>query len=466
MTEDVLGIDLGTSSVKLCVSDAAIREPYTENTADGWWDAVCRATKRLNGLPLRGIAVSAQVGTYMTDHGTQIPWNASGAEDELEEVLAAFPPKLSMREIGMVHPPLRSYPVVRILYLLRREKNIQRIEMPKEMLLRRLTGRFVSDPFSWRGLASQTTCRYSDHMLRWLNISADILPPLRFPTDLAGRITEEAAQQTGLRPGTPVFVGCNDFYAGLLGMGVIKTGTLFDLTGTSEHLGIITNRDSVPENLINSPYFAHRVLYGVTATSGKALDFGRILFPYTVDLSQIDGRLPLFLPYLCGERAPVWDSMARGAFVGLTDSTDAKLLRLSVLEGITMNLYQIYQQMGPESPECLLVSGGAAQEPLLNRLKASMFDVPVRIFNTSEASAVGARIIARTATGDYPTLFDAAKAEAAEISEEYPPDHALTQVLKQRFAIWRTLYPALRPAFHTLADSDCVFKERSIPCPV
>ena len=109
-------------------------------------------------------------------------------------------------------------------------------------------------------------------MLEKIGVSESILPRLQKPDSVAGFITEQASKETGIPAGVPVYVGCNDFFAGLLGMGMIRSGSMFDITGTSEHLGLITDKEpDLQTPVVHGPYFRHHALYGVTASSGASL---------------------------------------------------------------------------------------------------------------------------------------------------------------------------------------------------
>lgn len=161
--KNILGIDLGTSSVKLLLryGDGQVqkaREPYDEQTPSGWLAALVRACTQLDLSCVDAVGLS-----------------------ELNEVKSLFPQQVFLREITMPHPDIISYPIPRLLHILRSEQNVKSICMPKEIMVRFLTGCAVSDPYSWRGLANLETGNYSRFFLDWLGISESVLPPLRWP---------------------------------------------------------------------------------------------------------------------------------------------------------------------------------------------------------------------------------------------------------------------------------------------
>lgn len=458
MMTGILGIDLGTSSIKLLLNGRRIGEKYTVPGPAGWWDALCRAAKQIGNVEIKAIGLSSQVGTYVINGEDVIGWSDPAGQAELPDVLNAFDVPMFLDEISMPHPRIISYPLPRLLHIRQKYEHIQQICMPKDLLLHRLTGNWVSDPYSWRGLANLQKKAYSKRMLDWLGIAQEQLPPLIDPTTQAGTITKAAAEATGLPEGTPVFTGCNDFFAGLLGMGMLQSGELFDITGTSEHLGLITDEMYQNDGLVCGPYFSHNVYYGVTASSGASMDFGMKLHSFK-DLDPVaclKRNPPLFLPYLNGERAPIWDADARGVFFGLSGQTTPEDMAYAVLEGTAMSIYHIYTQMGCPAAKCMRITGGAGRDPVLGLLKASLFGIPVQPLKQADASATGAQMLAAIGCGMYQDMEEAIGAlegDAAWIE----PDAALTDLLRARFEVYRELYPALKSsfqAFHGLGSKE------------
>ena len=455
MTENILGIDLGTSSVKLIFGkdgkNVKAREGYSEISVDGWWEAICRAARSMDLSDVRCIGLSSQVGTYIIDGGDVIGWNTGVGKEELDSILADIPREVFIKEISMPHPSIISYPLPRMKYILSHFDGVKKICMPKDLICERLTGEYVSDKFSWRGLANLDRCEYSDYLLKYIGADKIELPRLCEPTSLAGYVTAKAAAETGIPEGTPVYVGCNDFFAGTLGMGMIEVGDMFDITGTSEHLGIIEPDISPDDGLVTGKYFFGNAHYGVTASSGKSLDFGGSIYPLRdVDMrSALENDPPVFLPYLCGERAPIWDADARGVFFGINAKTTPNDMAYAVLEGVAFSMYHIYECMGKPSARVITVAGGAGKDPTLNLMKASLFDLPLRVCREGDTSALGAQLLAAVGFGFYPSVERAVK-ESCAYSDEIQPDKALGDTLRARYEIYKNLYPALKESFKLL----------------
>ena len=270
----------------------------------------------------------------------------------------------------------------------------------------------------------------SEFFLRELGITA-ALPPILQPDAIVGKIH---APETGIPDGTPLYVGMNDYYCALLGMGVTE-GDLFDITGTSEHLGSIGSALYPDTPMVSGPYLRGFVHYGVTASGGTSMDFGMDNFGFSdVNISRsLDRRAPIFLPYLNGERAPIFDGDARGGFFGISSGCDRRDLAYSVLEGNVFSLFSIYLALGEPVCRRMFVSGGAAKDAILGQLKADLFGCPVYALREGDTSALGAAILAGASRPDSGT-------------DIYLPGN-LRERLLPRFHIYESFYPALKIKF-------------------
>ena len=511
MSKTYLGIDLGTSSVKILLTeDARVVERasvlYEERTVDGWWAAVRKALTQLSGRDkISAIGLSSQVGTYIINQKEILHWNGPEGSTELHELLERHSQEVFIAETGMPHPALVSYPLPRLSYARKHFSPLSEVIQPKDMLIRRLCGKAVSDPYSWRGLANAGTLQYSnrllreaipesakhlhfdDHPLSKAGLNESILPPLSAPWSCAGRITPCVAEETGLPVGTPVYTGLNDFYAALLGMGISKPGDWFDITGTSEHLGVIFPSLPAQIDLIASPYLQGSVCYGVTASSGASLDFGRKIFRKEIITSEnqkngtpvmqgfqtpgmhefgdpaiqifehLDKYLaeaPVFLPYLNGERAPIFDPSAKGAFYGITGRCTKEHMAYSVLEGVAFSVYHIYEHLlnntasDPEYSKALAaqpvvrISGGAGTNPLLTYLKAELLQKTFSVVSEPDASALGAVFVAMKGEGAIGSLEETG--QLVSVAKEIRPDGRLRADLLKRFQLYKDFYAAVK----------------------
>lgn len=445
--KDILGIDLGTSSVKLLLlhEDGTIektKEAYGGIGCHYWVNALLDALKRIDVSSVSAIGLSSQVGTYLVDQKEVISWNSPEGKEELKRLKSEVDTDIFIREISMPHPDIHSYPIPRLMYIQKRYGEGRKICQPKDYLCQVLTGNLVTDIYSFRGLVNMGTEQYSSWALKRIGMKASQLPPVMSPFEEAGKVI---LKETGIPIGTPVYTGCNDFFAGLVGMGV--QDDIFDITGTSEHIGVLT-KGLIPETkMVNGPYFKDYVHYGVTASSGPSMEFCLRNFQPEADVGMcLKDNPPLFLPYLNGERAPVWDSDASGVFFGMNGECEKRHLAYAVMEGIVFSLYHIYEHLKTEGKKSVIVAGGASGNRTLNTLKAEMFGCQVKVLMENDTSALGAAMLAAVGCGKFNDIA-AAAGEICRVKEMITPCGLYRDLLRKRFALYKQIYPSLRPLF-------------------
>ena len=459
MNKSVIGIDLGTSSVKILQlfqdkTKSISRASYKEISQEGWWGAICRALAKLELETVEAISLSSQVGTYIVNDSEVISWNSGIGKEEVSEIKKKYESEIFLKEISMMHPSIVSYPIPRLKYIKKHFKNIESICQPKDFICEKLTGKRVTDQYSWRGLANLDTKCYSTFFLNDLGIDENVLPEMKDYTSFAG-VTKELLLGEGriLKAGIPVYVGLNDYYASLLGMGIRNTGDLFDISGTSEHLGVIENKVKTDTALVSGPYLYENVHYGVTASSGASVKFGlRLLSDKEIEMDKIrKNQPPIFLPYLNGERAPIWDADAKGVYFGICENCTQEELAYAAMEGVVFSLYHIYESMGCPEVKNMIISGGAAVFPVLNQLKAEMFGIPTQTLEENETSALGASIVAALGAGWYKTLEEATK-DLCKIKEIFYPTGGHIEWMQKRYSIYKELYPAVKLQYEKLKE--------------
>jgi len=453
-TEFYLGIDIGTSSVKGVARSKTgesftCRRAYSSNAPKGWKEAIRALLDDINSLcegRIAAIGFSSQVGTYIVDGKNIIPWYSSVGREELNFLKSIIGQEEFEAEISMQHPELVSYPLPRLMYIQKNYGEECEILMPKELIIRELTGRTVTDVFSMRGIANLESGRYAQALIKKAGINQK-LPKIKLPTDIAGYVTEEAAKKYGLKSETPVYVGCNDFFSGLIGMGIYGIGDSFDLSGTSEHVGYI-GKDINRCGFVSGRYFVDNCTYGGTKSSGLCCDFAINNFGISdIDFDKaISSNPPIFLPYLNGERSPVFDDDARGVFFGISKESDKRALAYSVLEGVVFSLYDIACSMNMPKPKRLIVGGGSAKNELMNKIRASLFLCEVAGVYENESSALGACMLAMVGSGAYRDIGEAIR-DNVKYTDIVKPDEKYSEILKARFCVYKELYGNLKSTF-------------------
>jgi len=274
---------------------------------------------------------------------------------------------------------------------------------------------------------------WNDAILESLGLDKEKFPPFIRPGDTFGKINPKAAARFGFKPDTRVIAGGPDFFAAILGSGTIRPGLACDRAGTSEGINACTERRINDERLMsyNHPVKPFWNLSGIISTTGKAVEWGRGLLGlesydafYTLARTARAGAGGLvFLPYLAGERAPVWDPSKRGVLRGLSLATGRAEFARSVLEGVCFairDITGIMEEAGAVIEE-LRVAGALSGSDLLNRIKADVTKKPVLVPCRKETELTGLAVIGSCALGRYASFAEAASA-FVKIEKEFLPD--------------------------------------------
>ncbi len=501
----ILSIDTGSSSCKIGLYDsfgntvALVREPTVvaakENSSatreydpNIWWHATVNGIQKLlatSGVAAHSIAaigLTGQIGTHilLDSQGNSllpaISWQDGRAAEEAAWLDNHYPGSTLDDLIGMHLPPGTAWPIPRLLWL--KKHNPKLFGQPftllqtKDYVGYRLTGNLQTDTLSLRGLVhpdrKSIDTRISTDILGIQDLASHI-PRFSDAQSVMGTITQEAASSTGLLKGTKVITGCGDFHASLVGTGIVDGSYGFNITGTSDHVGILCkagDRQAYDVRLGKYPSIIPQwdIWYGATSAGGGSVQWFLQNFgepPSNVSIrshiEQILHAVPnsqglLFLPYLNGERAPIWDAHARGSFVGIgSGHSNGHFLR-AVLEGVVFSLNDCLSIMDvhQQSRKPIRISGAAAKDALWNQMKADIFGVPVSSMFCHESSSLGAAIIASVGTGMYEGI-DEATAHMVRTDMIYEPNLSLKEYYEDLFGIYRNLYQALKGTFVSLA---------------
>ena len=297
-------------------------------------------------------------------------------------------------------------------------------------------------------------------------VAAASLDPAKFPPELVmgqavGGVRPEVATDLGLEPGVVVAGGVNDSTATVLGAGLVKKGIALDQGGTSGGLSLAWDRPLREHGLTAwpAPTPGLFVCGGSFATSGRTLPWLMSVTGYApdafaaveADASAVgpgaDGVV--FLPYLAGERTPIWDERASGVFFGLSASHTRAHLARAVFEAVAYQLRHVADVLGEGGARIdeLRVTGGQAKIPLWHRIKADVLGVPVVVPSIAEGALLGEAMLAAEAAG---RASDAATAAASFLrrSARFEPDPKTAPAYERAYRTYRALYPRLRDLMH------------------
>lgn len=494
----LLGIDVGTTSTKaalfgldgqlIAVGQSEygvqhVRPGWVEQRPDDWWQAVCLATQKvLASVPeaaarIAGLAVSAQAPAMLAldEQGNPLRpaliWMDRRAEAEtlkLNELLGAeniFRTTGNRTDAFYVAPKLLWFKTHEPELLARTRRFVQ----ITGYINYKLSGTFTLD-VAHAGLLQlrdHVTGEWSAPLCEACGVTPDQFPNILPGYHVQGEVTRQAAQATGLRLGTPVMVGTVDGAAAAVEAGVTELGIAAEMTGTSTVL-IMPNDGTVTESAFIAMPHALPNLYlllGAMVASGASLRWYRDQLGMletqtaaqlnldTFDLltqqaAQVkagsDGLI--FLPYMMGERAPLWHTNARGVFFGLSLATPSAALIRAILEGVAFAMQhnvEVARAAGVSITEIRSIGGGA-RSPLWNQIKADILGVPIVLPRTSVGAPFGDAILAGMGVGLYPDVIDALR-QMIQLQTRYEPN-------PENHARYSAIYPIFRSIYEHLKD--------------
>jgi len=334
---------------------------------------------------------------------------------------------------------------------------------------RRLTGRFAADP-SMASLSGMVEVndpwQWAGEFCDRLGVDASRLPAIVGADRIVGGVSEAAAAQTGLAAGTPVVCGCGDVVASAVGVGAVDASTLVCVAGSTDCFAMPMSAPTEDRRWLNTAYVPRGawIAIGTMTSTGVSVEwFTRELLAgggaermteLAADSAPGAGGV-IYLPYLQGERSPIWDASARGMFFGLSTETALGDLARSVFEGTAFGLRQVLESLeemiGRQVGEIRLV-GGATRNAFWNQVKSDVLQKPLAILEFQETSSLGAALLAGVGAGFYDS-FEAAAAVARSSCrvEVVEPNARMAQDYGRLYDVYCRLYPATRDLAHRMA---------------
>ena len=332
----------------------------------------------------------------------------------------------------------------------------------------RLTGEMTID----RAHASITQCydveagRWSDEIMSAFGIPESLMPRVVGCDEVIGGVSAEAAAETGLPVGTPVLGGSVDGAASGLEGGVFGDGTAVEMSGTSSVLVLGTTQPHYSRKLtyMYSPIPGQHYLLGCMSTTGGALKWYRDTLhrgtggnAYQQMNALIESKCPdptplIFLPYLAGERAPIWDTHAKGAFLGITfDTGEADMIR-AIQEGAAFVLMDnlIEGKKAGADIRVMRAVGGHTRSDIWMKIKASVLNMPIEVPRHSFGAPGGLLALLGKAMGDFASVAEACAANF-EIDRVVEPEANWVSWYEDQFALFKQYYNQCRETFR-MAD--------------
>ncbi len=296
-----------------------------------------------------------------------------------------------------------------------------------------------------------------------LGMDRERFPPFVKPGADMGRLRKSVAKTLGLDEGTRVIAGGPDYIMSLVGTGTIEPGMTCDRAGTSEGINYCSKDPVHDRRLISLPHILDDLfnIAGVISTTGKALEWfcglsglSRGSFMADVESSEAGCGGVIFLPYLTGERSPIWDPYARGAFVGLTLGHGTKEMARAVVESIGFAIRDILEVMADNNllMDDIRVAGSQSQIEVLNQIKADITGKRILIPTVAESELVGDACIGLVSLGEFESLHAACR-QCVQIEREFTPDSRNLALYTEMFYIYRDIYSGLKDPFRRLTTS-------------
>ena len=496
MARYFLGIDVSTTGAKALLIDEKGRVAASATTAltlqtpkplwseqdpHEWWKGTAASIRKaLSDAGTKGEEIAA-VGLTGQMHGLvlldgkrnvlrpAILWNDQRTGAECAEIERRIGKSQLIREVGNV--ALTGFTAPKILWVRNHEPAVyakaKLVLLPKDYVRLRLTGEAAMDKADGSGtiLFELKARAWSKLALEKLDIPAEWLPPTFEGPEVTGKVTPEAATETGLSAGTPVMAGGGDQAAGAVGAGAVRPGVVSLTLGTSGVVFATTDAPLVePEGRLHA--FCHAVpgrwhFMGVTLSAAGSLQWYHDTLTPKESIGDIvaeAGAAPagseglLFLPYLSGERTPYPDPLARGSFVGLTLRHKRAHLTRAVLEGVAFSMkdcFNLLQGAGLGAVTEVRIAGGGAKGALWRKIVASALGLPMVTVNSTEGAAYGAALLGGVGAGAWPTVEAACDATIA-VSGRDEPVAEWSKAYAALYPRYRELYGALKPTYDAL----------------
>jgi xylulokinase len=335
-----------------------------------------------------------------------------------------------------------------------------------------LTGEVVTDP-SHAGLCSPcfdlNSGTWSRDICGAMGIETDKLPVIYPASQVIGEITYSAASATGIPAGTPVVCGAGDFACACLGAGVTEAGQAAGMLGTAGNL-MLPGLDRLDVRLLNTKHATGAPLSLGGVMAGGVVSWFVKAFcadtPGIFDLLEKEAcQTPpgadglVFLPYLMGERTPIWDPQARGVFFGLSAMHHKGHLYRAVLEGVAFAFRQMMEIMSfneSSFSEIVFINGGA-RNALWRQIFADVLGVTVRWLPDSGGTIQGGAYLAALGCGDVSGFADIQSWLEPPVDTQSNPD--CSEVYARQFQVYQSLYPRLKDCFSALQTESKTLKE-------
>ena len=485
-----IGVDLGTSAVKLLLMDGQgqikkiVSKEYpiyfphpgwSEQKPEDWFAKTMEGIKELiaeaDKDQVAGISFGGQMhGLVILDDKDQvirpaILWNDGRTFEEcdyLNEVIGKE--KLSEYTANI---SFTGFTAPKILWVKNKEPEnfarIAKIMLPKDYIAYKLTGVNCTDVSDASGmlLLDVKNRRWSKEMCEICGITESMLPKLYESYECVGCVTKEIAKELGIPETVKVAAGAGDNAAAAVGTGTVGEGMCNISLGTSGTIFISSEKFGVDKfNALHAFAHAdgHYHLMGCMLSAASCNKWWMEDIIGTSEyakeqenITKLGENHVYFLPYLMGERSPHNNPNARGTFIGMTMDTTRADMTQAVLEGVAFALrdsLEVARSLGIHL-ERTKICGGGAKSPLWKKMIANILNLKVDVIESEEGPALGGAMLAAVACGEYESVEDAAS-KIGKIIDTVEPEPGLVAKYEERYQQFKEIYPACKPLFEII----------------
>ena len=482
-----IGIDLGTSSVKLLLMDdngkvrnIVSREyplffphpGWSEQRPQDWYKESIEGVKELlqgfNAKEVAGISFGGQMhGLVALDEKDEvirpaILWNDGRTTKECDYLNQTIgKEKLSEYTANIA---FTGFTAPKILWMRENEpenfKRIKKIMLPKDYLAYKLTGTFCTDVSDASGmlLLDVGNRRWSDEMCEICHITKEMLPKVYESYECVGTVKPEIAEELGLAANVKVAAGAGDNAAAAVATGTVGDGKCNISLGTSGTIFVSSKKFGVDENNALHAFCDANGAYhlmGCMLSAASCNKWWNDEILQTKDYAKEQEQIKklgenhvYYLPYLMGERSPYNNPNARATFIGMTMDTTRAGMTQAVLEGVAFALrdsFEVAKKLGLKI-ERTKICGGGAKSPLWKKMIANILNIKVDVLETEEGPSLGGAMLAAVACGAYENVEQAAT-QIVKVVETIEPEPELAAKYEERYQQYRNIYPACKNLF-------------------
>ncbi|MBU6242451.1 MAG: hypothetical protein KGP06_00145 [Acidobacteria bacterium] len=458
----ILGLDFGTSSVKALFIDVVgkiikrvevkiatttAKNSVAEQNADHYLDALHEISRNNGDLAARVIAIGLSGHTpsvvCVDSTGSAVrpvmTWQDNRATKEADDLLAKYGNPFEI--IGTSLPWSASACPAKLFWLARHEPETvaktRWVLQPKDFVGMHLTGKAISDPWSSKGICNVLTRVPINNLLEFIGWDSKIVPELGDGFESRGGVSDTAAKKFGLPVGIPVSIGWSDAMCGMVALGVMSEPSSFIITGTSAIVGASTTtppKDGGSLYIIPNSCAPLAITYGPTQSSGSSIAWFSALLETTQDEAinlaerSESSDLPIFLPYIYGERAPLWRTDLQGGFYGMGGATNKFDLAASVLEGISFAEKQVIETaetLNCSASELIKLGGHAGNDQRWEKIRLKTLGREISRYEDTDTTTRGSAILAHAVINKNLSEsterlgFNSIKSTPSEIQKNY-----------------------------------------------